>query len=53
LRRQALRTFRQAPTLLQALMLLAIAATLWLAVNGLYQVARKPSALLSRERHAQ
>jgi hypothetical protein len=45
LRRQALRTFRQAPTLLQALILLAIAATLWLAVNWVYQVVRKPSEL--------
>ena len=45
LRRQALRIFRQAPTLLQGLILLAIAATLWLAVNWVYQVVRKPSEL--------
>ena len=45
LRRQALRIFRQAPTLLQGLILLAVAATLWLAVNWVYQVVRKPSEL--------
>jgi len=45
LRRQAWRAFRQAPTLLQALIILAIAATLWLAVNWVYQVVRKPSEL--------
>ena len=45
LRRRAWRVFRQAPTLLQALIVLAIAATLWLAVNWVYQVARKPSEL--------
>jgi hypothetical protein len=36
---------RRAPTLLQTLMVLAMAASLWLAVNWVYQVVRKPSEL--------
>src|SRR5258707_5264963 len=45
LRRHALRAFRRAPMLLQTLMVLAIAAILWLSVNWVYQVVRKPSEL--------
>jgi hypothetical protein len=45
LRRLALRAFRRAPTLLQTLIVLAIVVVLWLAVNWVYQVVRKPSEL--------
>lgn len=45
MRRYALRAFRRAPILLQALIALGIAAVLGLAVNWIYQVARKPSEL--------
>ena len=44
-RRRVLRLFRRAPRLAQALTLLALALVLWLTVNWLYQVARKPSEL--------
>lgn len=44
-RRLAWRAFRQAPPLLQALTVLTMAAGLWLAVNWIYQVGRKPSEL--------
>lgn len=43
--RRALRTFAAAPMGLQALMAMLIAGVLWFAVNGLYQVIRKPSEL--------
>jgi hypothetical protein len=45
LRRYALRAFKGAPLLLQALIVLMIAVTLWFALNGIYQVVRKPSEL--------
>jgi hypothetical protein len=45
LRRSAWRALRRAPLLLQALIFLAIAAALWLSVNWVYQVVRKPSEL--------
>jgi len=44
-RRRVLRLFRRAPRLAQALTLLALALVLWLTVNWLYQVVRKPSEL--------
>src|SRR5258708_6872971 len=45
LRRHALRGFRRAPMLLQTLIVVAMALILWLAVNWVYQVVRKPSEL--------
>jgi hypothetical protein len=45
MRRFAVRAFKRAPLLLQALVVLGIAAILGLTVNWLYQVARKPSEL--------
>jgi hypothetical protein len=44
-RRRVLRLFRRAPRLAQALTLLALALLLWLILNWLYQVVRKPSEL--------
>jgi hypothetical protein len=44
-RRLALRLFRRAPGLMQLLIVLAMTVLLWLALNGIYQVARKPSEL--------
>lgn len=44
-RRRWLRAFRRAPRLLQAGILLAAAALLALAVNGVYQLVRKPTEL--------
>jgi hypothetical protein len=44
-RRRVLRLFRRAPRLAQALTLLALALVLWLILNWLYQVVRKPSEL--------
>ena len=44
-RRRVLRLFRRAPRLAQALALLALALVLWLTLNWLYQVVRKPSEL--------
>ena len=44
-RRLAWRAFRRAPPLLQALMVLTLTAGLWLGVNWIYQVGRKPSEL--------
>jgi hypothetical protein len=44
-RRLALRLFRRAPVLIQVLTVLTMTALLWLALNGIYQVARKPSEL--------
>jgi hypothetical protein len=44
-RRLALRLFRGAPMLMQALIVLALTAILWLTVNWIYQVVRKPSEL--------
>jgi hypothetical protein len=44
-RRRVLRLFRRAPRLAQALTLLALALILWLILNWLYQVVRKPSEL--------
>jgi hypothetical protein len=45
LRRYALRAFKGAPMLLQALIVVVIAVTLWFALNWIYQVVRKPSEL--------
>ncbi len=45
MRRYTLRAFKRAPLPLQALIVLAMAAALGLAVNWIYQVARKPSEL--------
>jgi Transglycosylase SLT domain len=45
LRRRALSTFRRAPRFLQVLLGLSAAAILWFALNGIYQVVRKPSEL--------
>jgi hypothetical protein len=45
LRRHALRAFRRAPRLLQTLIVLATVLILWLGVNWVYQVVRKPSEL--------
>jgi hypothetical protein len=45
LRRYALRAFKHAPLLLQTLIVLTIAVTLWFALNWIYQVVRKPSEL--------
>jgi hypothetical protein len=44
-RRRWLRAFRRAPLLLRATMVLAAAALLALAANGVYQLARKPTEL--------
>jgi hypothetical protein len=44
-RRRLLRTFRRAPLLLRVAMVLAAAALLALAVNAVYQLARKPTEL--------
>ena len=44
-RRQWMRGFRSAPLLMQLVVCLAFALTLWLAVNWVYQVVRKPSEL--------
>jgi hypothetical protein len=44
-RRRVLRLFRRAPRFAQALTLLALALVLWLTLNWLYQVVRKPSEL--------
>ena len=44
-RRRWLRTFRRAPRLLRVAMVLAAAALLALAVNAVYQLARKPTEL--------
>jgi hypothetical protein len=44
-RRRALRLFRSAPTPMQVLIVLTLTAILWLAVNWIYQVVRKPSEL--------
>jgi hypothetical protein len=45
LRRGAARAFRQAPVQLQALVVVAVALLLWLTLNWMYQVIRKPSEL--------
>ena len=39
------RAFRRAPGLVQGAVAVAVAVTLWFAVNALYQVIRKPSEL--------
>ena len=44
-RRRWLRTFRRTPLLLRVTMVLAAVALLALAVNGVYQLARKPTEL--------
>jgi len=44
-RRRWLRTFRRAPRLMQLAIVLAAAALLALAVNGVYQLVRKPTEL--------
>jgi hypothetical protein len=43
--RRAWRTFRRAPISLQACIILALAVLVWFALNGIYQVVRKPSEL--------
>ncbi len=43
--KRAARALRGAPPSLQALLALSAAAGLWFAVNGIYQVLRKPSEL--------
>ncbi len=45
MRRRGLRAFRRAPTVVQAAIALAVAVTLWGALNWAYQVVRKPSEL--------
>jgi hypothetical protein len=45
-RRRWLRTFGRAPAFLQTAAGVVALATLWLAVNGTYQVIRKPTELL-------
>jgi hypothetical protein len=44
-RRQALRLFGSAPMPMQALIVLTMTAILWLTVNWIYQVVRKPTEL--------
>jgi hypothetical protein len=44
-RRRAMRLLRRAPLALQALIALISAVVLWFALNGVYQVVRKPSEL--------
>ncbi len=44
-RRRVLRLWRRAPIFAQALTLVALALILWLVLNWLYQVVRKPSEL--------
>jgi hypothetical protein len=44
-RRLALRLFGSAPMPMQALIVLTLTAILWLVVNWIYQVARKPTEL--------
>jgi hypothetical protein len=44
-RRRVLRQFRRAPRLAQGLTLFALAVVLWLTLNWIYQVVRKPSEL--------
>jgi hypothetical protein len=43
--RRALRAFRRAPLAVQAVIAMTLAVALWFALNGLYQVVRKPSEL--------
>jgi len=45
LRRRGLRAFRRAPAAVQVAIVLAVAVVLWGALNGIYQVIRKPSEL--------
>jgi hypothetical protein len=45
LRRQALRAFRRAHPAVQVALVLAAAVLLWAALNGAYQVVRKPTEL--------
>ena len=45
LRRRWLRTYRRAPPVIQIVAGIAALCLLWLALNGLYQVIRKPSEL--------
>lgn len=44
-RRKWWRTFRRAPAFAQVIVGVAVVVLLWLAVNGAYQVVRKPSEL--------
>jgi hypothetical protein len=44
-RRRAFRAFRRAPALAQVLIALALTALLWVVINWMYQVVRKPSEL--------
>ena len=43
--RRAWRVFRRAPLSLQASVIIAFAVLVWFALNGIYQVVRKPSEL--------
>src|ERR1700683_753971 len=43
--RRAWRAFLGAPGFLQACVVIALAAVVWFALNGIYQVVRKPSEL--------
>jgi hypothetical protein len=45
LRRRAVRLFRRAPKTAQLLIVLTLAILLWLTLNWMYQVVRKPSEL--------
>jgi hypothetical protein len=45
LRREILQAFRRAPLALRIAIVLALAFMLWLALNGVYQIVRKPSEL--------
>ena len=45
-RRHALSVFARAPLAVQSLLTVSIALLLWLLVNGIYQVVRKPTELL-------
>ncbi|HWG67933.1 MAG TPA: hypothetical protein VN692_00820, partial [Steroidobacteraceae bacterium] len=44
-RRAAWRALRRAPLLLQILIVCIVAIAFWFALNGVYQVVRKPSEL--------
>ncbi len=45
LRRRGLRAFRRAPAAVQVAIVLAALVTVWAALNGVYQVFRKPTEL--------
>lgn len=45
LRRRWFKQFSRAPTVLQLIVSVALISVIWLALNGIYQVVRKPSEL--------